>query len=100
MLPAALSKALLLFFIAALERVSATTQLPFRATTDAERSNFVNSPVGSIGDSKFYQFKWPIRKVAIIGAGVRSVPVHPSLLFGNLALQRAACVSRTSWCRL
>jgi hypothetical protein len=91
MLPAALSKALFLFFIAALERVSATTQFPFRATTDAERSNFVNSPVGSI-DSKFYQFKWPIRKVAIIGAGVRSVPVHPSLLLGNLARTAAGCL--------
>ncbi|KAJ7929075.1 FAD/NAD(P)-binding domain-containing protein [Mycena leptocephala] len=80
MLPAALSKALLLFFIAALERVSATTQFPFRATTDAERSNFVNSPVGSIGDSKFYQFKWPIRKVAIIGAGVSGLLAYRELV--------------------
>ncbi|KAJ6543948.1 hypothetical protein B0H19DRAFT_1169103 [Mycena capillaripes] len=63
----------LLFLVAAacpLKSVAAGAQFPFQATTDAERSNFVNSPVGAISDSEFYQFKWPIRKVAIIGAGV------------------------------
>ncbi|KAJ7762715.1 FAD/NAD(P)-binding domain-containing protein [Mycena maculata] len=53
--------------------VSATTQIPFQAITDAQRSHLVNSPVDATGDSQFYEFKWPIRKVAIIGAGVRWV---------------------------
>jgi hypothetical protein len=56
-------------------RVSATTQFPFQATTDAERSAFVNSPVAPATNGEFYQFKWPIRKVAVIGAGVRCVTV-------------------------
>ncbi|KAJ7122893.1 hypothetical protein C8R44DRAFT_784863 [Mycena epipterygia] len=63
---AAFFKALLLFQLAAdfLPSTSASTQFAFRAT--AEASDFVNS--------EFYRFKWPIRRVAIIGAGVRCVP--------------------------
>jgi hypothetical protein len=66
-----LSKGLLIFLVTA--RASAATQFPFHATTDTERSNFVNSPA----DSEFYEFKWLIRKVAIVGAGVRSVLHSP-----------------------
>ncbi|KAJ7929165.1 FAD/NAD(P)-binding domain-containing protein [Mycena leptocephala] len=80
---AALSKALLVFLIAAgsvLERVSATAQSPFQVATDVERSNFVNSPVDLTGDSEFYQFKWPIRRVAIIGAGVSGLLAYRELV--------------------
>lgn len=71
---AAVSRSLLIFHIAVgclPKTVSAATQFPFQAPTDAERSHFVNSPVAAASDSEFYEFKWPIRKVAIIGAGVR-----------------------------
>ncbi|KAJ7667499.1 FAD/NAD(P)-binding domain-containing protein [Mycena polygramma] len=72
-----LFKLLLLFTAAcALEGVSASTQFPFQPTTDAERNNFVNSPVSAAGDSEFYQFKWPIRNVAIIGAGVSGLVAY------------------------
>ncbi|KAF7362502.1 Dimethylaniline monooxygenase [Mycena venus] len=80
MLVIPLSKALLVFLVAAGCRASAATQFPFQATTDAERSNFVNSPVGSTSDSEFYQFKWPIRKVAIIGAGVSGLLAYRELV--------------------
>jgi hypothetical protein len=92
---AALSKALLVFLIAAgsvLERVSAAAQSPFQVATDVERSNFVNSPVDLTGDSEFYQFKWPIRRVAIIGAGVRSVPIHLELWDINMVSTAAVCL--------
>ncbi|KAJ7716350.1 hypothetical protein B0H14DRAFT_3901384 [Mycena olivaceomarginata] len=69
-----LSKGLLLFLVTA--RASAATQFPFHATTDAERSNFVNSPA----NSEFYEFKWPIRKVAIIGAGVSGLLAYRELV--------------------
>lgn len=52
-------------------------QEQFHVTSDAERSRFVNSPV----DSDFYEFKWPIRRVAIIGAGVRYA-------YGSMSLNR------------
>ncbi|KAJ7163861.1 hypothetical protein C8R43DRAFT_988994 [Mycena crocata] len=56
--------------------VSAAAQLPFQVTTDAQRSNFVNSPV----DSEFYEFKRPIRRVAIIGAGVSGLLAYRELI--------------------
>ncbi|KAF8201084.1 hypothetical protein K438DRAFT_635384 [Mycena galopus ATCC 62051] len=62
--------------VSVFRRTSATTQVPFHVTTDAERSNFVNSPA----DSEFYQFKWPIRKVAIIGAGVSGLLAYRELV--------------------
>ncbi|KAJ7772170.1 hypothetical protein B0H16DRAFT_1714382 [Mycena metata] len=76
-------KALLVFVVAAgcgIESVFAATQpeVPFRAPTDTDRSNFVNSPVES--ESQFYHFKWPIRKVAIISAGVKSPTANSSKL--------------------
>ncbi|KAJ7711256.1 hypothetical protein B0H16DRAFT_1629040 [Mycena metata] len=76
-----LSKAVLVFFVAAgyvAEGVFAATQFPFQAPTDADRSSFVNSPVRS--ESQFYQFKWPIRKVAIIGAGVSGLLAYRELV--------------------
>ncbi|KAF7377709.1 Dimethylaniline monooxygenase [Mycena sanguinolenta] len=63
-----------------LESVSATTQFAFHVTTDVERSNFVNSPVSLTSDSEFYEFKWPIRKVAIIGAGVSGLLAYRELV--------------------
>ncbi|KAJ7318092.1 hypothetical protein DFH08DRAFT_971568 [Mycena albidolilacea] len=69
-----LLKGLFLFLVTA--GASAATQFPFHATTDAERSNFVNSPA----DSEFYEFKWPIRKVAIIGAGVSGLLAYRELI--------------------
>ncbi|KAJ7499445.1 hypothetical protein FB451DRAFT_1205463 [Mycena latifolia] len=76
---AALSKALLVFLIA-VNCVSAAAQFAFHATTDAERNDFVNSPVDPARDSEFYQFKWPIRKVAIIGAGVSGLQAYRELV--------------------
>ncbi|KAJ7122950.1 hypothetical protein C8R44DRAFT_785014 [Mycena epipterygia] len=73
---AALFKALLLFQLITSNfpaTVSASTQFTLQTTTDAERSN---SPV--VGE--FYQFKWPIRKVAIIGAGVSGLLVYRELI--------------------
>ncbi|KAJ7853521.1 hypothetical protein B0H14DRAFT_3865784 [Mycena olivaceomarginata] len=71
-----LSKVFLLFIVT-VAKASAATQAPFHVTTDAERSNFVNSPVS---DSEFHQFKWPIRKVAIIGAGVSGLLAYRELV--------------------
>ncbi|KAJ7265944.1 hypothetical protein B0H12DRAFT_177654 [Mycena haematopus] len=73
-----LLKTLLVFLIAAncvLERASAATQFPLHVTTDAKRSDFPNFA----SDSEFYQFKWPIRKVAIIGAGVSGLLAYREL---------------------
>ncbi|KAJ7167640.1 hypothetical protein C8R46DRAFT_1093672 [Mycena filopes] len=70
-----LSRALPVFLAAAGCGVRAGTQFPF--PTDADRSNFVNSPVEN--ESQFYQFKWPIRKVAIIGAGVSGLLAYREL---------------------
>ncbi|KAJ7606637.1 hypothetical protein FB45DRAFT_847505 [Roridomyces roridus] len=55
---------------------AATAQFPFHATTDSERHNFVNAPT----DSQSYQFKWPIRRVAIIGAGVSGLLAYRELV--------------------
>ncbi|KAJ7468945.1 hypothetical protein B0H11DRAFT_1395491 [Mycena galericulata] len=67
-----------LFCLGVVCGVSAAAQAPFQATTDAQRSAFVNSPVK--GNSEFYEFKWPIRKVAIIGAGVSGLLAYRELI--------------------
>ncbi|KAK7042291.1 dimethylaniline monooxygenase [Favolaschia claudopus] len=65
----------------ALQQVSASSQFAFHAPTDTERSNFVNSPVdASNSESESYQFKWPIRNVAIIGAGVSGLLAYRELV--------------------
>ncbi|KAJ7122947.1 hypothetical protein C8R44DRAFT_158414 [Mycena epipterygia] len=75
-----LFKALLLAQLAAgnlnfVPSVSASTQFAFQTATDTAQSN---SPVA--GESEFYQFKWPIRKVAIIGAGVSGLLAYRELI--------------------
>ncbi|KAJ6562008.1 hypothetical protein B0H19DRAFT_992041 [Mycena capillaripes] len=64
----------------ALQGAFAVTQFPFQATTDTQRSKFVNSPVDTSDESEFYKFKWPIRKVAIIGAGVSGLLAYRELV--------------------
>ncbi|KAK7054193.1 dimethylaniline monooxygenase [Favolaschia claudopus] len=77
MLPVAFSLSL----ACALQQVSAYSQFAFHAPTDTERSTFVNSPVeASNSGPEFYQFKWPIRNVAIIGAGVSGLLAYRELV--------------------
>ncbi|KAJ6567406.1 FAD/NAD(P)-binding domain-containing protein [Mycena vulgaris] len=77
----ALSTALLVVLFAAGSVSAATGQFAFHAPTDSQRSAFVNAPLGAARDaSEFYQFKWPIRRVAIIGAGVSGLLAYRELV--------------------
>ncbi|KAJ6612148.1 FAD/NAD(P)-binding domain-containing protein [Mycena sp. CBHHK59/15] len=78
----ALSKALFVSQIATVclaGGAHATAQSAFHAPSDEERSEFINFPVAPGGDSEFYEFRWPIRRVAIIGAGVSGLLAYREL---------------------
>ncbi|KAJ7628772.1 hypothetical protein FB45DRAFT_919211 [Roridomyces roridus] len=75
---------------------SATAQVPFHTTTNGERDNLVNAPA----DSQFYQFKWPIRKVAIIGAGVSGLLAYRELVdagFSHIRIFERDAVPGGNW---
>ncbi|KAF7313360.1 Dimethylaniline monooxygenase [Mycena chlorophos] len=62
----------------------ASTQFPFQAPFG---TSAFGSPTTNANDSDYYQFKWPIQKVAIIGAGVSGLLAYRQLVDAGLEVR-------------